>query len=125
MRQGPLSDAQLQERLRVFQNAREIERREDVRELMSHPWGRRLAYWLVYELGGLHGEAFAAEIKHGAEQHTAYRLGRQSLARSFLTAAQEIAPQDYLAMMAEQIRARQADLALEQRDDESAGDALE
>ena len=86
----------------------------DLRTLMDQDWGRRLAYWLIFELGGLHGDAFAADKRDATEQHTAYRLGRQSLAREFDKAAKEVAPHDYLAMMAEQIRERQADLALEE-----------
>lgn len=126
-RQGPLSDAQYQDRLRLVERVRARQRDQDMKTLMSHAWGRRLAYTLGFELGRLHAQSFAPSVKDGVAMLgiTAHREGRREMAADFIGRIQEVAPDLYLTMMAEQIHERQTDLALEHRPESSEGESLE
>lgn len=124
MATGPLSDPQHQDRLRIMERARERQHENDLERLMNETWGRRLAYWLIYELGSLQSNAFAFDMKHATAEHTAYRCGRQEPARRLQGELQDIAPRQWIEMLDEQNLERIAGLALEQRD-EPTGDNLE
>ena len=125
---GSLSDAQYQERLRVVHKARDRQRLEDLRTLMANDWGRRLAYWLTYELAGVQERVFDGSIKDGGSsgQHMAFRDGRRAVGLDLVAELQATSPIHWLSMIDEANRERKADLALEQYDEpESDGDSLE
>ena len=95
-------------------------RDEDLQWLLSSHRGRRLAAWVIYDLGGLEDSSFHADaagysnaaIKSGdaAAMHMSLAEGRRDLARRFKRLAQQF-PDEYGQMMAERTLAEVADLA--------------
>lgn len=112
-KEGPLSDAQYQERLRQIRKRREQQKAADLQQLMEQPWGRRLFYSFVFEHGGLHGPSFNTGIKYEAALNTVFNEGRRALAGELLSLVLKECPNQYLAMLGEEIKNRQGALALE------------
>jgi hypothetical protein len=104
--------ASAQQAVRDIEKRRRREHEEDLHSLMSHDWGRRLCYWLIYELGGLHAPSFAGGIKDGvcAALHSAKTEGFREMAGAVMQQVQSLALNDYLIMMSEQIQNRQAEM---------------
>lgn len=86
---------------------RQEQRGEDLRALMSTEWGRRIAYWQIYELSGVTRRSYNAGIKYGAELSMAHGEGMREVGLELLRLVKETAPDQYLAMMAERIQASQ------------------
>lgn len=110
---GNLSDPQFQDKMRDAGRRRERQREDDLKSLMRHDWGRRVVYWVVYDLGRSMSVSFDPRIKGDSSLHTHFADGRRDLAIDVYNEIQRLAPRELLAMMAEQISAAQADLALE------------
>lgn len=114
-RPGKLSDAQYQDRLRQAQRERERDLADDLERLLAGEWGRRLAYWLVFEHGRLHGLSFDAGIRDGAcaALHQAKAEGRREAAHELYAMLLDASPSGAVAMMSERTKRAVADMALE------------
>lgn len=128
MSEGRLSDAQLQDRERRAAAARQRQRDDDLRALMSTAQGRRVAYRLVFDLCDVLSPAvdtFILGIKDGASaaMHTWRRIGRQSVGTELLAVLQGVAPAEWNQAVDEMNRANQADMALD-APETSAGESL-
>lgn len=116
--QGKLTDKKYQSAKRDIERRRKRQFSDDLVSFMGETWGRRLAYWMCFELGNIHGNSFAPSIKDGvcSALHTAHSEGRREMAGEILAYIQEVAPGAHLAMMQEQIRDRQEELAFDEED---------
>lgn len=112
---GKLSDAQYQDRVRKVQKERERQVTDDLLELVRHEWGRRLAYWLIFEHGRVHGLCFDPGIKDGlcASLHQAKAEGRRESAHELHAMISAVAPEAVIAMMGERGKRALVDLSLE------------
>lgn len=110
---GKLSDAQFQARLRDIAKRRERQREEDLRQLMRHDWGRRVAHWIVFDAGRLQAVSFNPAIKGDSSLHTHFAEGRRDLAIDVHNELQRLSPRECVAMMQEQVNAAESDLAIE------------
>lgn len=105
---GHLSDAQYQNRVREIEKRRERQRVDDLRKLLKDPAGRRVFYYIIFELGRLNELSFNPAIKDGvnSSQHMAINEGCRSLAREFKTNIEDADSDGFLTMMAEEIAER-------------------
>jgi hypothetical protein len=110
--------------MRGIQRRRERQREDDLRQLMAEDWGRRIAHWVVFDMCGLQASSVDMGIKDGlcSALHAFHRQGAQGVGIDVHNEMQRLAPKQVLLMAEEQIRASQADLALEAQDT-SAGDS--
>lgn len=115
-----LSEKQQKERLRAVESKRKLDHETDLRALMGEPWGRRFVYWLVFELGRLEAPSFDPAIKDGvcAAIHQARNEGFREMASAIMGRLQTETPEQYMAMLAEHIQARQVDLAFKDKNDD-------
>lgn len=103
---------------------------EDLCSLMSVRWGRRLAQWLIYEVGHMNESSFfaspaghsVASIKEGraAEAHRDYHEGLRGMAITIYQAISEVAVEKLVEMNNEHLLEVQAYRA--RRHPSNAGD---
>lgn len=77
----------------------------DLRELLKLPAGRRFLFGL---LDGACG-AMAVSFRHGQPDVTAYLEGRRSVGVELVVECQRVAPADYVQMLSEAFKTREAD----------------
>ncbi len=111
-RHGDLSDAQAQQVKRDMQKRRARQYEDDLAMLMGQPWGRRLVYRMLFEVGGLTKPSFDGGIKCGiaAGQFMARNEGIREMAGRIFEDVQKFTPEQYLTMMGEEISSRQKEL---------------
>lgn len=93
----------------------------DLGALLRTDWGRRIAMWLVFQLGELMSVAMrssplghaVAAIKDGdtADRHAAFFDGRRDMASDIYAALAAADPAGVLEMHAEYMRAKIAEIA--------------
>ncbi len=123
MDQRHATDAQYQDRVRNLERRRERQHAEDLRWFMAQPAALRVAYRWIYELGRLEAASFEPAIRDGVMAFglTARNEGIRELAASIKEEMQRANPGNWVRMIEEEIRAREADLAL-RKQAESAGE---
>jgi hypothetical protein len=94
---------------------------DDVRAVMSTPFGKRFAYWLIFGHLELELPVFDMSVKYSTEIAAALNDGKRHAAIALRDLLIDLTPDQYLAMMSEQIRARQADVARLVKKKKSAG----
>lgn len=67
----------------------------DIRWMMKHPAGRRVA-WQLLAMAGVYANCFDA---NGAR--TSFNCGRQAVGQAFLAEIARLAPEDYITMQRE------------------------
>jgi len=72
----------------------------DIRAVMETQAGRRVVWWLLDGVAGLHGPSFAGEATA-----TAYNEGRRSVGIDVMQAVQRLTKPAYLLMVEERMRA--------------------
>lgn len=117
-----LSDEEAQKDLREDERQKIRQLAADLRLMLGAEWGRRIFYWLVFDLGGIESASFNQNIKDGycAALHSALAEGRRDFARGLLVAATDLCPSEYLEMLKTVTLERAADLA--RRNLRSAGE---
>lgn len=107
---GELTNAAYQEAVKKLRALRTKQHQDDLRELMKTQWGRRIAYWLVFDLGGITKTERAAKGS-ALLRNEGRRVMADDIHKQLMTAD----PGACLGLLAEQASARQADLALLQQ----------
>lgn len=118
--------------VRAARDERELDRilsaieRADLEELLRQPWGRRIYYRIVFQLGNLYSESFDPAIKDGmcAALHMARNEGIRWAGRRLAQEAQELCPDQWNQMLAERVAAaaEEARLRREARTASTDGD---
>ena len=115
---GNMSNEQYQARARHLLKRQEMQREEDLKALMAQPWGRRVAWWLIFDVGRLQAETFQMSGEMSAAKDglcgallTARNTGRQAVARELQENIRAASPGDWLKMYEEEIRTTAAELA--------------
>ncbi len=116
MARGNHSEGQYRSAVKRLEDQRLKQREVDLRELLRHDWGERLAYFVVFELGRLESRSFVA----GQPDVTARNEGIREVAEEFKRQLMDADPEGWFHMLLNQVRTRKADLELAQREDESA-----
>jgi len=116
---GKLSDKQFQARARDVERRLMRQRDDDLRELMSAQYGRRVAVWIIYELGRLQDESFDGSKRDGLNTalFTARAEGRRELAIDLHNELQRLAPDMVVRMLQERLETIQAEMSLESESD--------
>ena len=121
---GKLSNEQYQNRVRQANNQRDRQRDDDLKQLMSTSWGRRLAYWLIHGdpsterpkefIGRLGSSVFDSSIRDGVG--CAILAARVDGARMFAIELhndiERVTPGALVTMLEEQLHDRVVALAL-------------
>lgn len=99
-KRGYLGDEAAQGRLRKLEQLREHQADEDLRALMKRPEFRRWALQFIEDVCGVFGETFTGTSE------TFHREGKRAAGISLLQAIQRLAPDDYVAGLAEEVDRR-------------------
>lgn len=83
---------------------------DDLDALMSVPWGRRLAFWLIFDLSKFYGSVFDPNVKHEATVVAALKDGRRNVGRDLFELVNAIAPDQFDVMVQEHTKSRGTDI---------------
>ncbi len=89
------NDPKQAKRAKVTERQRELDRLADVRQLMTHPWGRRLAWRLMNEVN-IFGSGWASDA-----HRMAFLNGQREFGLKFLGDIQATSPDEYALMLKE------------------------
>jgi hypothetical protein len=105
---GQAADPQFQGRIDALQEQKKRWLEQDVATLLQHPWGRRLAYHIVFELGRLEAPSYDTDPVVMARNE-----GIREMASAFKHLLFVSNSDNYMLMLKEQIEAQQAALAVQ------------
>jgi len=75
-----------------------------LRTLLETREGRRVAYWIIFELCRLWQLSMPLELKHELAMHTARHEGMRSVGQTLMVKLQQLEPRAYLLMLEEHQR---------------------
>jgi hypothetical protein len=100
---GEAADPRKQEALRRLDLQRKRQQEKDVRDVMATPAGRRLVWRILDDWGGINS------VNVNCDARTFFNEGRRALARDVLVEVQRQAKPDYVRMLSEALKAKEAD----------------
>lgn len=100
---GYLTNEEAQKRLKKRDRAIERQREDDVRAVMGTVQGRRFVYHLIY------GRCAVLDKSFSGNGHDAWRNGRRAVGLDLTTDLQALAPDRYVEMVEEAIKAAKED----------------
>lgn len=99
-----LTNPALQGRIRKLDKERQDVQREHLRSVMSTPAGRATFYWLIFDVCGVMSGSYA-----GSSSQTDFNEGGRSVGVKLVEQLQQVAGNDYVLMVQEQLAQRESE----------------